>query len=230
MISPHINGAKFNRLRVEPKQFEKQLKWLKNRGFEGYFLSELVGMDQVPPKAVAITFDDGYEDNFTNAFELLAKYGFKATIFIVVDRLHADWAHDKDIMVSSDELNSEPMLKNEQIKKMIDSGLIEIGSHTLNHANLPALPIDQKRVQIQASKTQIEEQFGIKCESFAYPFGFFDSESLMYAGRTYAASVTTERGIYNPAKHPPYRIPRLMVSGRAGLFAFKLNILKGRVR
>jgi hypothetical protein len=71
------------------------------------------------------------------------------------------------------------MLSNEQIKEMLDSGLVEIGSHTLDHVNLPKLNKDEKERQILKSQKQIEEIFNIKCSSFAYPFGFFDKNSIV---------------------------------------------------
>ena len=90
MVSEHLpkNKSKFNRLRVKPSEFEKQLIWLKNNGFTSFTLSELVNLEVIPKKAVVLTFDDGYEDNFTKAFPLLKKYNFKATIYIVLNRFN----------------------------------------------------------------------------------------------------------------------------------------------
>ncbi len=125
MISEHLpkNQSKFNRLRVIPKEFEKQLIWLKQNGFKSFTLSELVKLENIPEKSVVLTFDDGYEDNFTKAFPLLQKYDFKATIYIVLNRFENNWATDKDLDKASSELNNEKMLSDEQIKTMIESGL-----------------------------------------------------------------------------------------------------------
>ncbi|WP_297918361.1 polysaccharide deacetylase family protein, partial [uncultured Campylobacter sp.] len=96
MIREHLpkHASKFNRLRVEPAAFEKQLAWLKRNGFTSYTLSELASLDKKPAKAVCITFDDGYRDNLTGTLPLLQKYGFKATIFIVNRRFDGNWATD----------------------------------------------------------------------------------------------------------------------------------------
>ena len=181
MISEHLpkNKSKFNRLRVKPKDFERQLIWLKKNEFKSFTLSELVSLKNIPEKSVVLTFDDGYEDNFVNAFPLLKKYGFKATIYIVFNRFDNNWATDKDLDKSSNELNSERMLNDEQIKIMIDSGLIEIGSHTLDHVNLPKLDKENKDKQLIESKKQIEQIFKIKCNSFAYPFGLTINNSFV---------------------------------------------------
>ena len=73
MIAPPRRGARFNGMRVSPEAFEWQLKWLRNNGFEFLSMSQLIG-DAVPERSVAITFDDGFEDNFTAGFPLIKKY------------------------------------------------------------------------------------------------------------------------------------------------------------
>jgi peptidoglycan/xylan/chitin deacetylase (PgdA/CDA1 family) len=233
MISEHLSKkkSKFNRLRVKPKEFEKQLIWLKNNNFTSYTLSELSSLSEVPFKAVVLTFDDGYEDNFINAFKLLQKYNFKATIYIVLNRFDQDWATDKDLDKASNELNSEKMLDNEQIETMLKSGLIEIGSHTLDHVNLPSLSNDQKIEQIKESKEKIENIFSIKCNSFAYPFGFFDKDSVKIVEEVaYSNATTTVNGVFDKSKYSNFEIPRIMISGRQGLFSFILKMKKGRNR
>lgn len=233
MIAPHLpkNISKFNRLRVTPNAFEKQLLWLKNNGYTSYTLSELAKYEQMPEKSVVLTFDDGYKDNFTNAFPLLQKYGFKATIFIVLERFNQNWATDKDLNAPSQELNNEAMLSDDEIKIMLQSGLIEIGSHTLNHANLPRLSDEEKTKQLLHSKEQIEKIFGIQCTSFAYPFGFFDEKCVnLVKDAGYQVATTVINDVYKQEKYSFFEIPRLMISGRHGLYAFILKIKKGRSR
>lgn len=233
MISEHLpkNQSKFNRLRVTPKEFEKQLIWLKQNGFKSFTLSELVQLENIPEKSVVLTFDDGYEDNFTNAFPLLQKYDFKATIYIVLNRFENNWATDKDLDKASNELNNEKMLSDEQIKIMIESGLIEIGSHTLDHVNLPKVNKEEKEKQLLESKKQIENIFNIKCDSFAYPFGFYDKDSVEIVKNVgYTNATTTVNGVFDKNKYSNFEIPRIMVSGRQGLYAFILKMKKGRNR
>lgn len=233
MISEHLpkNQSKFNRLRVKPSEFEKQLIWLKKNGFKSFTLSELVNLENIPEKSVVLTFDDGYEDNFTNAFPLLQKYDFKATIYIVLNRFENNWATDKDLKKISKELNNEKMLTNEQIKEILNSGLIEIGSHTLDHVDLPKLNKEQKIKQIEESKKQIENIFDIKCNSFAYPFGFYDDDSVeIVKNSAYTNATTTVNAVFDKDKYSNFEIPRIMVSGRQGLFAFILKMKKGRNR
>ena len=233
MVSEHLekDKSKFNRLRVKPEEFEKQLKWLKDNDWTSFTLSELVSLKEIPQKSVVITFDDGYEDNFKNAYPLLKKYGFKATIYIVLNRFNQDWATDKDLNQASSELNSEKMLSNEQIKEMLNSGLIEIGSHTLDHVNLPKLTKDEKEKQIIESQKQIEEIFNIKCNSFAYPFGFFDNQDVeILKNSSYTNATTVVNGVYDKTKYSNFLIPRIMISGRQNIYSFILKMKKGQSR
>ena len=233
MVSEHLekDKSKFNRLRVKPEEFEKQLKWLKDNNWTSFTLSELVSLKEIPQKSVVITFDDGYEDNFKNAYPLLKKYGFKATIYIVLNRFNQDWATDKDLNQASSELNSEKMLSNEQIKEMLYSGLIEIGSHTLDHVNLPKLTKEKKEKQIIESKKQIEEIFNIKCSSFAYPFGFFDNQDVeILKNSSYTNATTVVNGVYDKTKYSDFLIPRIMISGRQNIYSFILKMKKGQSR
>jgi len=233
MICEHLpkNKSKFNRLRVQPAVFEKQLIWLKNNDFKSFTLSELAILENIPEKSVVITFDDGYEDNFKNAFPLLQKYCFKATIYIVFNRFEHNWATDKDLDKASSELNNEKMLSDEQIKTMIKSGLIEIGSHTLDHPNLCKLNKKEQEKQLLESKKQIEKIFDIKCDAFAYPFGFYDEDSLSIVENAgYTNATTTVNGVFDKNKYSNFEIPRIMISGRQGLFAFILKMKKGSNR
>ncbi|CAD7287688.1 Poly-beta-1,6-N-acetyl-D-glucosamine N-deacetylase [Campylobacter majalis] len=229
MISKHLpkNKSKFNRLRVEPTEFEKQLIWLKKNGFKSYFMNEI--SSDLPEKSVILTFDDGYKDNLINALPLLKKYGFKATIFIVCNRLDNNWASDKDLNKSSPELNAEKMLSDDDVKILLESGLIEIGSHTLNHVNLPKLSQEEQENELLASKNEIENKFNIRCESFAYPFGFYDQISLILAKKHYKFATTTQNDVLK-SSYENNEIPRIMISGRSGMLNFILKIKKGRAR
>jgi peptidoglycan/xylan/chitin deacetylase (PgdA/CDA1 family) len=233
MVSEHLpkSESKFNRLRVKPAQFEKQLKWLQDNNWTTFTMSELISLKDIPQKSVAITFDDGYKDNYTYAFKLLKKYNMKATIYLVVNRFDKNWATDKDRNESSDELNNEEMLSHDEVSEMISSGLIEIAAHTLNHVNLAGLNIDEKKKEINESKLIIEQQYGVVCNSFAYPFGFYDNEDWKIVEESgYTNATTVNPGIEDINKVNKFLLKRIMISGRQGLFSFILKMKKGRNR
>jgi peptidoglycan/xylan/chitin deacetylase (PgdA/CDA1 family) len=229
MVSSHKKNAKFNGLRVEPIEFEKQIKYLVDNNWTFLTMSELIEKkDNLPYKSVAITFDDGYEDNFTNAFPILKKYGLKATIYIVVDRHDREWSSKRKEKNSSGELKNEPKLSDEQITKLTNSGLIEIGSHTITHDNLPTLTPENKSFEIYDSKIKIEEKFKIKCNSFCYPFGLYDIEDLKIVKQSaYTNGTTTEKGINNLDKSNLLELKRVTISGKDNMLAFKIKLRRG---
>lgn len=229
MVSSHKKNAKFNGLRVEPIEFEKQIKYLVENNWTFFTMSQLIEKkDNLPNKSIAITFDDGYEDNFTNAFPILKKYNAKATIYIVVDRHDREWSSKRKEKNSSGELKNEPKLLDDQIVKLIDSGLIEIGSHTITHDNLPTLSIEDKKVEISDSKRHIEEKFKIKCNSFCYPFGLYDKEDVKIVKESgYTNATVTKKGIDDLSKLDLFELKRITVSGKDNMIAFKIKLKRG---
>jgi len=229
MISKHKKGAKFNGLRVDPIEFEKQIKYLVDTGWTFFTMSELINSkNSLPNKSVAITFDDGYEDNFTNAFPILEKYNVKATIYLVVHRHNREWSSKRKKKNNNGELKNEPKLLDEQIVKLINSGLIEIGSHTMTHNNLPTLSSNDKKNEIYNSKIIIEENFKIKCNSFCYPFGLYDNEDIQITKDSfYTNAVTTKKGINNLTKANIFELDRITISGKDNILAFKIKLKRG---
>ena len=228
MISDHKKNAKFNGLRVNPKIFEKQICYLKENGWTFYTMSELIReKNNLPLKSIAITFDDGYEDNYTNAFKILKKYNAKATIYIVVDRHNREWSSKRKAKNSNGELKDEPKLTDAQVKKLLESGLIEIGSHTMTHDNLPNLTLEEKKYEIVSSKKNLEQTFKIKCNSFCYPFGLYDKEDIDIVKKaSYTNATTTTKGISKDFNI--YELKRVTISGKDNFFAFKIKMKIGQ--
>ena len=229
MISNHKRNAKFNGLRVTPLNFEKQMQYLIDNNWTFFTMSELVEKKAaLPNKSIAITFDDGYEDNFTNAFPILKKYEVKATIYIVVDRHDREWSSKRKEKNSTGELKNEPKLLDEQIVELINSGLIEIGSHTMTHDNLPILNKEQKINEIKNSKIEIEKIFSIKCNSFCYPFGLYDKEDIkLVVELAYTNATTTTKGIDDLTKSDLFELKRITISGKDNILAFKIKLKRG---
>ena len=229
MIKEHKSG-KFKGLRVSPSMFERQVKYMADNGWHFFTISELlIQKDTLPLKSVAITFDDGYEDNYTYAFEILKKYGAKATIYLVVDRHDREWSSKRKLKNNSGELMNEPKLTDEQVKKMLASGLIEIGSHTITHDNLTKLSKEEKQKEITESKHFLEETFSIHCDSFCYPFGLYDKEDWeLVSDSGYTNATTTEIGIDNISMVNPYLLKRITISGKDNFWAFILKLRTGK--
>ena len=229
MVREHIHGAKFNKLRVKPIEFEKQIAWLKAEGFNFVTMQELQDRwGRHPAKTIAITFDDGYLDNLEKAFPILEKYQSKATIYVVVDRHDRDWSTYKKAHHNSGELAREPKLSDEQVWFLANSGLVEIGSHTLTHANLDKLNDEECLHELVDSKIQLEHLTQKSVNSFAYPFGIYSERDVRLAKQAgYSNAVTTQEGI--DEKMPDFmQLQRIKVSGKDSLFAFKLRMKLGK--
>ena len=229
MVRDHIDGAKFNKLRVKPTEFEKQVAWMKAEGFHFVTMQELqANWGKHPEKTVAITFDDGYLDNLENAYPILEKYQAKATIYVVVDRHDRDWSTYKKAHHNSGELAREPKLNDEQVKFLAQSGWVEIGSHTLTHANLDKLDEAECLKELFESKVQLEQLTHMPVTSFAYPFGIYSVRDVEIAKQVgYSNAVTTNEGI--DSEHPDFmQLQRIKISGKDSMFAVKLRLKLGQ--
>jgi len=89
VLSYHRIDTKRSRMSVTPTKFEKHLAYLSRKGFHAASLDDLEsflkGKKQLPLRSVVITIDDGYASTYKNAFPVLKKYNFMATIFIYTD-------------------------------------------------------------------------------------------------------------------------------------------------
>lgn len=228
MVRQGRRGARFNKLRVAPETFERQLRYLVEHGWRFAFLSELAERP-VAPKTVALTFDDGYRDNYLTAHPLLVKYGAKATLFLVVDRFDRDWSTTKKAHHDSGELMREEKLSDADVRAMLASGAWELGAHTLTHALLRDLDDAERQREVVDARAAIETRFDTEVTSFAYPFGIYDADDVATVARAgYRFAVTTDPGISTRIADEALTLKRIKVSGREGLFGFTLRLRSGR--
>ena len=230
MIRDAVPGKKFNSLRVSPEAFEAQIRYLHEKGWHSYTMSEaIVQKESLPAKSVVITFDDGYRDNLINALPILKKYAFKATIYLVNDRHNRDWSGYRKAKNEGAGLKDEPKLSDDEVRELLESGLIEIGAHTLTHANLKNLDKAQSEREICGSKEEIEKLFNTACQTFAYPFGLYDPKDKNIVEKCgYSSAVITETGISDLSECDPFEIPRVTISGKDNFFAFCLKLRTGK--
>lgn len=171
-------------LSLSIEMFEKQIEYLKRNNFYFVPLDEIVGYmegrKELPLKTVSVTFDDGYEDIFLNAFPVLKKYEIPATVFIV-----GDFEKSRKNMEAEDE-NLSPLKKN-QIEEMRQSGLIDFQYHSFSHRLLD-------KISENELKNEIKNIWN--CRYFAYPGGHYSAkiaEALKKTG--YKAAFSIRRGL-----------------------------------
>lgn len=202
---------KLTKLSVSPEGFARQMEFLHRHKYNVISLEEaaryLKENKRPPRKSVAITFDDGFYNNYEHAYPVLKKYGFPATIFVIVDKV-----------------GQEGYLDWEAIREMSDSGLITIGSHTMSHLWLPAMGTKSLREELSRSKSVLEERLGKPVTTLCYPIGAFDhrvSREAHLAG--YECAVATNPG-RRYAENDIFAIRRIKISRTSdNLFVFWLE-------
>ena len=119
---------------------------------------------------LAITFDDGYLDNYENAAPILRELGLPATFFIVSDYMQTDTVAWWDAQISP----PPPWMSWDQVRALADWGF-EIGGHTRTHANLGEISGDAAMKEIAGGRSILEERIERVVDLFAYPYGRVDA-------------------------------------------------------
>jgi len=176
---------------VTARQFESQLRSLKERGFSAITLREyrscMRGDASWPRKPILLTFDDGYEDNYTVAFPLLQRYNCSAVVFLVADFSQRTNFWDNDEPVA-------PLLSCRQIQEM-ERGGVEFGSHTLTHPHLSRVSSKEVFEEMASSKKAVEDLTGREVLSMAYPYGDVNGDVKTILKETgYGFGVATDSG------------------------------------
>lgn len=258
---------------VTPATFRHHLHWLKPH-FELVSLGDWVGRAQrgqaLPLRACAITFDDGWRDNFEFALPILRETGTPATVFAVShkmgtaeifwpnrvarvlrtpgslgDCLSAAWLRelapaktggvltpdqisktiaacktltDRDLSEWLDQIEKklglgpwpERALMNwDELHMMVESGLVEIGSHTCHHIRLnDATSTQDIAREVVDSKNLLQERLGRPVQLFCYPNGDVSWKALGLVQQHYDMAVTTQKGI-NTRATPIHQLVRI---------------------
>jgi len=206
-----------SKIYVWEKNFRKQMKFLKENGCQTLTFEKLSQLSnfQTLQRSVVLTFDDGYEDNYTLLFPILKEFGFTAVIYLVTKQTKNTWATRE----------GEPELKmmtGEMIREMCDYG-IEFGGHTRHHVDLKKISGEQLTEEISGCKKDVEEITGKPCVSFAYPFGAHNNETeqaVKNAGYKFGIST-----IFGPTNwnEDLMRIRRIEIRPHDGLSKFKFK-------
>jgi len=188
-------------LSVNPETFDAQMSYLVTNGYTPMTMGELADVRArrrlpLPPRPIVLTFDVGYRDFYTHAWPVLRRYGIKATSFIITG-----W------------VDQPRYLTWQMIDEMASSGLVEFGSHTRDHKELPRLDDDHAGDEIIESKRALEAHLGQSVRSFYYPAGRFtprDAALVWKAG--YEIAVTTQPG-FASAEEDSLLLPRVRIDG-----------------
>lgn len=179
---------------ITPEAFGWQMEYLAEHSYSVVPLRELVRRLQNKESlggSVAITFDDGYRDNFTDAFPILKKYNFPATIFVTTGAIGT--ADKRDLQ----------RMSAQELIEMESSGLVSIEPHTTSHPRLSQLSHTAALEEVTESKSALESLLKKKCTLFAYPYGDFNTETVQLIRSTgLSAAVTVREGTIGPESDP----------------------------
>lgn len=213
---------------ISPQRLEAHLQTLKALGFTFLTVSELVDLlsgkweRPLPKRVVAVTVDDGFRSAYEVLFPLLKRYNVKVTLFV-----YTSWIG-----------KGKGALTWEQLREMVESGLVEIASHTVTHPYPKRLKRslsheqyrDRMRWEFEQSKRELEQKLGIKVKGIAYPGGQIDGTMKALAQQTgYLWAVTV-----NPKPvtvgFDRYAIPRYGVNSATTVAVLKAWVLKQPIR
>lgn len=180
---------------VPPATFERQIDWLADHGFTGIHAADwLAWMSEgspLPEKPVLVTFDDGYADLVDKALPVLEARGFKATMFIVSQRIGDASTWDLPLGYPH-----RPLMTAKEICEASSRG-IEIGAHTRTHPDLRILSATELKDEFEVCRRELSELTGSAVNILAYPFGFSNEQVRRCAGEIYELSFGCRPGINN---------------------------------
>jgi peptidoglycan/xylan/chitin deacetylase (PgdA/CDA1 family) len=205
--------------------FSLQMRWLRQAGYRTISLSELMnGFEDAQDlsKTVVLTFDDGYQDFYTDAFPILKQCGFTATVFLATDRIR-----DESVRVEGADY-----LTWSEVRELQTEGMT-FGSHSVTHADLRSLGPEQIDYELGYSKESIEQRIGAQVESFSYPFALpeEDGDFIRYLADTlenmgYTNGVCSAIGRAKP-KDTRFFLPRLSINSWDDLELLKAKVEGG---
>lgn len=192
MLLFHSLDNQASPISFSPQLFREVLKELYNCGYRTLSLAEvsksLYQQTSFSPTDFVITFDDGYQSVYKEAFPVLQEFGFSATVFITVGE-----KRPTNLSTQLPIMEARPMLSWQQIQEMHRWG-ITIGSHTLTHRDLTNLSLAQKEVEIVQSQKIIEDLLSSPVNYFAYPYGYYDQLSYKLVQQHYQGACSAQLG------------------------------------
>ncbi len=204
------------------KRFALQMWFLRFFKYNVISMDEVVHLlssnNPIPPRSIALTFDDGYYDFYKFAYPVLKRYNFPSTVYVLSELV------GKKALWFEKENREIPLLLNRTQLIELMGNQVEIGSHGKNHLKLDQLPKSQLHDEIVDSKKGLEEILGIKVKYFCYPYGRFNKDVVEVVKKAgYISAVTCIRGGVKKDMDP-YILPRKAISFGDSLLGFLWKI------
>ena len=203
---------------VSPELFAAQMQHLADSGYTALTVRELVyrvfARRLAPPdRTVVITFDDGFEDFYTDAWPALERHGLSATVFVTSGAVGATSTWLADLGEGD-----RPMMTWAQIEEVAAAG-IEIGAHGHEHLQLDTVPGRRAWQDIMRSKHTLERSVGL-VESFAYPHGYHTAGLKRTVERAGFLSACAVKDAMSASDDDRFALARIVVRGGTDVETF----------
>jgi peptidoglycan/xylan/chitin deacetylase (PgdA/CDA1 family) len=188
---------------IAPSVFRSQMSWLAESGIRVVPLSEI----RSTPAAVALTFDDGFQNFFEHALPVLQEHRFPATIFVVSSYCGA--ANTWSSQAARPSVPQLRLMAWSQLEQAAKAGVM-VGSHTATHPHMTRLSAAEVEEELRLSRTTIEDRTGASVTAFAYPYGDYSVAVRQAAARHYSFACGTKLAFVSSGSDP-MELPRLDV-------------------
>ncbi len=193
-------------LKIAPELFAEQMAWLKKNARVaplGEVVDSLVRGHPLRERTVVLTFDDGFQDFYSQAAPTLRRFGFPATVFLPTAHCGrtSAWAGQPKWV------DAQPLMDWEQIAELAEEG-ISFGSHSVTHAVLTKLPVFEVEREMAESKREIQARTGCPAEYFCYPYGRWNPAVRDLVRAHYRGACSTATRALGP-NADPCALPRV---------------------
>jgi peptidoglycan/xylan/chitin deacetylase (PgdA/CDA1 family) len=214
------------RFTVPTTLFKRQMCSLKGLGYQIVSLDDIIAALQrntaLPPKSVAITFDDGFQDTFENAVPVLKDLGYTATFFLVSRLMGAT-----NVWMQPQKQATFRLMDWMSAKELLKYGF-HVGSHSRNHPSLTQLDDRKLSDEVEGSRRDLEDRLGAPIRHFAYPYGHFNDRTRhIVESCRYTAACSTQSG-FNSLSTNPYGLRRLEINNRDSKRIFTRSLAFGQ--
>lgn len=220
-----VNNDIKKELSVKKEYFQWQMNYLKRKNYSVLSMDEAyekIKNSTIKGKHIVLSFDDGYEDYYHEAFPILLEYAFPSILYLVPGFIDSD-----KIFWWDEDLEKSDLLGWQQIKELGKNPLIGFGCHTMNHMDLNTLQESELENELIQSKKILEERLERKVKHFSYPRGIYSSIGEKILERNYNTGVLIFNGckITTPFhKKDRTRLKRIPIQRSDGKFLFVARI------